>query len=383
MIALHLLAPSSSPPDPSANQLQYITPLPDPDARPGAFPVLAHVQPTRLDVAAFLSTNTILHTSTRPAIIPYADPLDSLAARLIRAPYHALFPHSAATAHLTVPMVEKLTFSPPSYASSLMWGGKTPVRQQQKLLRQLPESLLLEVQAGQDLQVYEASVVFSARLGGLRWFMYRWRVTAFLLLTWAFWACEVAVMVVAMVVFAWLWSGTERWLEWGGSEDGEGRKDEGKDKDAEGEGESAQWSTTDSPIKTETSSVEEAGKEPEVKKEEEKEEEVEVKKEEEEAEGLSGMPEASSSVSQGAEADDEAEGEGETSKKKWKGKGKAIYREEPAREEEMMMMMMEEVEEEEDDDDLGIGTSYSRQARKGGTRRRNIAGRSGESSAFD
>ncbi|AEO64265.1 uncharacterized protein THITE_2010413, partial [Thermothielavioides terrestris NRRL 8126] len=137
MVALHLLTP-----DPSAS----------------SSPNLPYIPP---------------HTAARPAILPYADPLASLAARLLLLPYHVLFPARASAARLALPMAEALAFAP---------------------RRAVPRSLLLEVQGGQALQVYEVSVRFVARLRGLRWLVYRWRVAAFVLITGGMWVAEVVVL---------------------------------------------------------------------------------------------------------------------------------------------------------------------------------------------
>jgi hypothetical protein len=60
--------------------------------------------------------------------------------------------------------------------------------------------MLVEIQAGQSLQVYDAKVTLTAQLGGLRWFMYRWRLTAFALFTSAFWVVAMAVTVIVFAV---------------------------------------------------------------------------------------------------------------------------------------------------------------------------------------
>lgn len=144
MIALHLLdnkAPSLLP---------VITPLPIPGPQ------------------SVLEGRNILHTSARPAIVPYTDPLVSLASRLLFLAYHVFVPH-AETTKLVVPMVERLEFRP----------GKMS-----------PTSLVLDVQAGQTLQVYSAFVTITAQLHGLRWFMHTYWMSSFVIFTTLFWFCE-------------------------------------------------------------------------------------------------------------------------------------------------------------------------------------------------
>lgn len=115
-----------------------------------------------------LDGRNILYTSTRPTIVPYTDPLVSLASRLLFLAYHVFVPTSETT-KLIVPMAERLEFRP----------GKMN-----------PTMLVLDVQAGQTLQVYSVFVTFTAQLHGLRWFMHTWWITSFILFTTIFWFCE-------------------------------------------------------------------------------------------------------------------------------------------------------------------------------------------------
>ncbi|KAL2266126.1 hypothetical protein VTJ83DRAFT_5478 [Remersonia thermophila] len=232
MIALHLLAQA----DPAASSKMH-PPLPYhlPDRTPSATAATATettptsspddplraLQPTRLNLPSFLATHAVLYTTTRPALIPYVDPLADLASRLLFLPYHLLAAHPrTATVRLEVPMAEDLVFG--GKASSL---SSAP----QELLPRVPERVLLEVQAGQDLQVYEASVTVAARLRGLRGVMYRWRVTAFVLCTAAFWVAEVAVLgIVAALVLGLDLGGL---LAGAGKESAEGESDGHDDDD--------------------------------------------------------------------------------------------------------------------------------------------------------
>ena len=98
-----------------------------------------------------------------------------------------LFPEHAEQVTLQVPLAERVQFPRRggNKAAGLgLVGDGTPT------------SLLVEVQAGQKLQVYEASVTITAKLNGLRWFMYHHRVVSFLVGTGLFWAAEVVLMVV-------------------------------------------------------------------------------------------------------------------------------------------------------------------------------------------
>lgn len=131
-----------------------------------------------------LNEKNILFTSTRPAIMPYTDPLVSLAKRLLLLAYHVFVPASETT-RLVVPMVERLEFRP----------GKM-----------MPTSLVLDVQAGQSLQVYDVLVTVTAQLGGLRWLMHTWWITSFVVFTALFWLFELISLATTAVAAKILWS---------------------------------------------------------------------------------------------------------------------------------------------------------------------------------
>lgn len=134
-----------------------------------------------------LQGHNILHTSTRPAIVPYTDPLVSLASRLLFLAYHIFVPTSE-TVTLTIPLIEKLEFRP---------------------MGMQPTWMVVDVQAGQTLQVYSATVTITAQLSGLRWFMHTWWMTSFILFTVSFYLCEVFFFLVSF--------GVLRFLVFGGS----------------------------------------------------------------------------------------------------------------------------------------------------------------------
>ncbi|KAK3332071.1 putative adipose-regulatory protein-domain-containing protein [Cercophora scortea] len=182
MVAIHLL---DSPGSSSANP-----PRPDP---------LAHIQGSeskKVEAAAaaadrtlvklepspfaYLADRAVLHTSTRPTLLPYTHPLIALASRVLFVAYYLVFPHTETTT-LVVPMIERLAF-----------GRGGPV----------PSSLFIEIQAGQSLQVYSASVTFAAQLTGLRWFMYHYRITAFIYFTASFWAMELVFMAITWLAMS-------------------------------------------------------------------------------------------------------------------------------------------------------------------------------------
>ncbi|KAJ5047537.1 uncharacterized protein L3040_003360 [Drepanopeziza brunnea f. sp. 'multigermtubi'] len=143
MLSLSLLSPS-------------YTPLPS--TTPIAGPTLA------------LSKDHVLFSSRRPAILTYTSRLVSLSERLFSLPLYVLgLKHESEVLH--IPMAESASF---------LRGRKN-----------IPAFAMLELQAGQDVQVYGARITFKARFGGLRWVMYNHRIMSFVVFTAAFWISEV------------------------------------------------------------------------------------------------------------------------------------------------------------------------------------------------
>ncbi|KAK3901626.1 putative adipose-regulatory protein-domain-containing protein [Staphylotrichum tortipilum] len=321
MIALHLFSATPGTPLTQYQPFPYETPklvTPTPrsnddnpaTARPVSWSTHppstwhhSYLTPTRLALPAYLEQHHIIFSSARPALIPYVDPLAETALRWLLLPYNVLFAgaRGANTVHLAFPMAEALVFSAPAAVAS---GAGVP----------LPGSLLLEIHGGEQLQVYEARVTLAARLRGLQGFMYRWRVTSFVLFTGAFWMVEMGVLVSVVGVVL-VGSGL---LGRGGRGGGKGglEEEEEEEDDDYGNGNGGKRVGDKGKgvevIKAEPFSSApsgESGKGKEVVKREEEKEEVkkeEVKKEEEETEGeLAKVPEFENG--QSADADDEAE----------------------------------------------------------------------------
>ncbi|KAH6647573.1 putative adipose-regulatory protein-domain-containing protein [Truncatella angustata] len=125
-----------------------------------------------------MSASNVVFTSRRPALVPYTDPLVSLTSRLLFLAWHVVAPASEKVV-LAVPMGELVEFR-----------------------EQLPLSLLLDVQAGQTFQVYEAQIELVARLEGLRWMMYNHRVISFVAGTLLFWGVEITSFGLVLSVLA-------------------------------------------------------------------------------------------------------------------------------------------------------------------------------------
>ncbi|TDZ24735.1 Seipin-like protein [Colletotrichum orbiculare MAFF 240422] len=122
----------------------------------------------------------VLFSSRRPVLVPYQDPLVSLASRLFFLAYHMLFPDSQ-TCLLTVSMAEHIEL------------GKGT---------SLPATALLEIQSGQSIETYHTTITLRARLRGLRWFMYHYGILAKTAATLLFWTSECLFMAAAWVVWS-------------------------------------------------------------------------------------------------------------------------------------------------------------------------------------
>lgn len=132
-----------------------------------------------LDPYAHVKEDNVVFMSRRPTLIPYADPMVSTASRVLFLLYHILYPGAGETTTLSVPMGELVEFRDV-----------------------LPLSILLDVQAGQTLQVYSASVTLVARLTGIRWAMYNHRIISFVVCTTAFWMAEMLFAGLAWLLLS-------------------------------------------------------------------------------------------------------------------------------------------------------------------------------------
>ncbi|KAK0742455.1 putative adipose-regulatory protein-domain-containing protein [Apiosordaria backusii] len=160
---------------------------------------------TSLSLADNLKPSNILLTSARPAIIPYTDPLVSLAKRILFLPYHVLFTQRAEATTLSLKMLEKVVFGGRERSWMMTAATKGGERGGGGAGGKVPKSMVVEIQAGQGLQVYECRVSLVAQLRGLRWLMYRWRVLSFVVITGLFWGVEMGVLgVTVVVVGGWL-----------------------------------------------------------------------------------------------------------------------------------------------------------------------------------
>ncbi|KAI0377733.1 putative adipose-regulatory protein-domain-containing protein [Hypomontagnella monticulosa] len=137
-----------------------------------------------LDPYAHVKEDNVVFMSRRPTLIPYADPMVSMASRVLFLLYHILYPGAGETTTLSIPMGELVEFRDV-----------------------LPLSILVDVQAGQTLQVYSASVTLVARLTGIRWAMYNHRIISFVVCTTAFWIAEMLSAGLAWLLLSYCLAG--------------------------------------------------------------------------------------------------------------------------------------------------------------------------------
>ncbi|KAI2721646.1 hypothetical protein DTO013E5_788 [Penicillium roqueforti] len=120
----------------------------------------------------------------RPAIMTYASPLVDVARRVARMPLYVVgWRRESET--LEVPMMEQLEFA--------------------KGAQNLPQSLRLEIQSYSDMQIYTARVEFRARLTGLRWIMYYWKITSFVVFSSLFWSVSIVSAGLTWLAMTWIW----------------------------------------------------------------------------------------------------------------------------------------------------------------------------------
>ncbi|KAJ5228223.1 hypothetical protein N7489_008931 [Penicillium chrysogenum] len=127
--------------------------------------------------------NAPISQARRPAIMTYASPLVDVARRVARMPLYVVGLRRESET-LEVPMMELLEF--------------------RKGTQNLPRSLRLEIQSDSKMQVYTARVEFRARLTGLRWLMYRWKITSFVVFSSLFWSVSVLSAGLTWLAMTWV-----------------------------------------------------------------------------------------------------------------------------------------------------------------------------------
>ncbi|KAK8252755.1 putative adipose-regulatory protein-domain-containing protein [Phyllosticta capitalensis] len=123
----------------------------------------------------------LLARERRPAILTYySAPVEHVIKALELPMYLVGWRREAET--LEVPMMEAVRF--------------------ERGWRNLPEVVRVEVQAVERMQVYGCAVVFEARLQGLRYLMYNYRIISVIVFSLVFWAFEMTFMLIAYLALS-------------------------------------------------------------------------------------------------------------------------------------------------------------------------------------
>lgn len=124
--------------------------------------------------------NKVLFSSRRPALVPYMDPMVSFTSRVLFMAYHLLSSNSQRHT-MTVKLAERVSFDRDSLK---------------------PAAAYVEVEAGQDIQIYSTQLTLTAQLRGLRWLMVNYRLLSYVVFTLLFWFFEVLFMSAAWSVWS-------------------------------------------------------------------------------------------------------------------------------------------------------------------------------------
>jgi hypothetical protein len=182
-IALSLHVPRS-PPNLAQGNFMLSLSLLSPSYVP---PVLSSVPPSILQEShsSTIPPSQLLFVSRRPAILTYSSRLVSLSSRIFSLPLYILgLKHESEVLH--IPMAESAIFKK----------GRANV----------PAYVLLELQTGQEVQVYDVRIHFRARFGGLRWLMYNHRITSFFGFTTAFWFAEIIFTCLGWIALRYIFT---------------------------------------------------------------------------------------------------------------------------------------------------------------------------------
>ncbi|KAG5944327.1 hypothetical protein E4U60_006079 [Claviceps pazoutovae] len=130
-------------------------------------------------VQQYLDGETVLFQSRRPALMPYEDPILSAVKRVLFLGYYVLFPGAQARS-MTIQLAERINFD------------KVAAK---------PTTAVVEIEAGQHIQIYETALTLTAQLRGLRWLMFHYRLLTYTVFTILFWVCEILFMCLAWAVW--------------------------------------------------------------------------------------------------------------------------------------------------------------------------------------
>ncbi|KAL4779174.1 putative adipose-regulatory protein-domain-containing protein [Aspergillus varians] len=149
--------------------------------------------------------------SRRPAILTYTSSLIDISSKVSFMPLYVMGWKREAE-RLVVRMMEGVEFSHGAH--------------------NIPETLRLELNSQQQMQVYSAKVTFRTRLTGLRWIMYQWRIPSFFVFSFMFWSVAMFSFCLCWIILAFLFSSSVKEEE---EEEEEGDKIKTEDDSSESE----------------------------------------------------------------------------------------------------------------------------------------------------
>ena len=130
---------------------------------------------------------TVLARSRRPAILTYRSFATESLHRFLRLPLYTLGWHTESET-VTTPVMDNVEFD--------------------KGWKNIPTSLRVEIRSSTPLEIYRVGVNFVARLEGLRWIMYKYRLVSFVVFTTLFWATEMGILLFTWGIFTLLLGGS-------------------------------------------------------------------------------------------------------------------------------------------------------------------------------
>lgn len=130
---------------------------------------------------------TVVARSRRPAILTYRSFATESLHRFLRLPFYTLGWHTESET-VTTPVMDNVEFD--------------------KGWKNIPTALRLEIRSSTPLEIYRVGVNFVARLEGLRWVMYEYRLASFMIFTTLFWATEMGILLFTWGIFTLLFGGS-------------------------------------------------------------------------------------------------------------------------------------------------------------------------------
>ncbi|KAG0131134.1 putative adipose-regulatory protein-domain-containing protein [Tuber indicum] len=135
----------------------------------------------------------VIATGRRGGLMPWRSPIARTAHTLLRLPLLLFLPNAKEEEAIRVVLLENVVFG------------------------ELARHAVVSLESRSRLDVYEAKVEFRAKLAGIRWIMWRWKVLSFFLGSGLFFAVEVLAMgVVWWAVYGWFTSSGKLAVSGGG-----------------------------------------------------------------------------------------------------------------------------------------------------------------------